>query len=284
MKITKVFIGVFLLTFSIGIIGYFLIPKTNKNIEQKEIVKSVPLVLPASKIEAKIQPNVFDIENFWDETEGKHNINFLEIGEVSNGEDIKAKSGETWFGLFNENGENVLRTTKIKVKTTKEENLVWKEISVSDKKNPIFLLKDKKKLKTGKVKTLYREKTWRENDDYNDAATVKDGFNKKFYFGDIEYTLRVERGVSTKQESLLVLLLETANTSQIVHFVYYMEEADYVGNLYWVGDLDRDGKLDLFMDFYGYEKGGYSSGLFLSSEAEKGKLVKKSEYFMLGGC
>jgi hypothetical protein len=283
MKITKTFISVFFLTFLIGTIGYFIIPKTDKNIEQKEIVQLVSMDLPAPKIETKVQPNVFDIENFWDDTEGKHNTNFLETGEVSNGEDIKAKSGETWFGLFNESGKDVLRPTKIKVKTIQEEG-IWKEVSVRDKENPIFLLKDKKKLKTGEVKTLYREKTWRENDDFNDSATIKDGFNKKFYLGNVEYTLRVEKGISTKQESLLVLLLETETTSQVIHFIYYMEEADYVGNLYWVGDLDRDGKLDLYMDFYGYEKGGYSSGLFLSSEAEKGKLVNKSEYFMLGGC
>ena len=78
-------------------------------------------------------------------------------------------------------------------------------------------------------------------------------------------------------------MLETGNIKQIVHFVHFAE-GNYVGSLYWVGDLDRDGKLDLFMDFYGYEKGGYKSGLFLSSVAEKGNLVKKFEYFILGGC
>ena len=236
MKITKTFIIVFLLTFLIGVIGYFLIPKTDKDIEQKEIVQAIPLHFPQPKIETEVQPNIFDIENFWDDTEGKHNTNFLETGEVSNGEDIKAKSGETWFGLFNENGKDVLRPTKIKVKTTKDENHIWKEVSVRDKKNPIFLLKDKKKLKTGEVRTLLREKTWQENGDYRDTATIKSGFNKKFYLQDVEYTLRVEKGISTEQEPLLVLFLETANTSQIIHFIYYQEEGDYVGNLYWVGD------------------------------------------------
>ncbi len=283
MKITKTFIGVFLSAFLIGITAFFLIPRTERNVERIEIIEAVPLESPTLKVEKKVEPTVFDVEDFWDESEGKHNINFLETGEVSNVKDIKAKSGEIWWGLFNENGIDVLRSTKIKVKLTKEE-MLWKEVSVMDKKNPIFLVKNKKKFKTGAVKTLLRDKTWRETDDDNDAITIKEGFNKKFFLGNIEYTLRVEKGISTKQESILVLFLETATTSQIVHYIYYMDEYDYVGNLYWVGDLDRDGKLDLYMDFYGYEKGGYSSGLFLSTEAEKGKLVGKFEYFMLGGC
>ena len=112
----------------------------------------------------------------------------------------------------------------------------------------------------------------------------KDGFNKKFNIGNTEYSLRVEKGISTKQRPIMILFLETAKTSQIVHFIYYMEKGDYVGNLYWVGDLDRDGKLDLYMDFWNYEKGYYSSGLFISSEAKKGSLVKKYKYLGFGGC
>ena len=284
MKITKTFVSIFLLAFLVGILSYYLIPKIKNNVELKPLVQAISLESPATNIEVKVQPNIFDVENFWDESEGKYNTNFLETGEVSNVDDIKAKSGEIWFGFFNENGKDVLRSTKIKVKFTDGEDLSWKEISVKDKTNPLFLVKDIKKLKKGEVKTLYREKSDEENGDYNESATIKEGFNKKFHLGNIEYTLRVEKGVSTKQEPILVLILETETTSQIVHFIYYMDKGDYVGNLYWVGDLDRDGKLDLYMDFYGYEKGGYSSGLFLSSEAEKGKLVKKSEYFMLGGC
>lgn len=284
MKITKTFIGVFLLTFLVGIFGYFGIRKINKQVERREVVQTAQSNFTAPKIEIQNKPNVYNIENFWDDLDDIYNRNLLEIGEVSNGEDIKAKSGETWFGLFSENGKDVLRPTKIKIKVTKEENRTWKDISVTDRKSPIFLLKNKRNLKTGEVKTLYREYTPEEINGFNESATIKDGFNKKFYLEGVEYTLRVEKAVSAEQEPLLVLLLETENTSQMVHFIYYMEEGDYVGNLYWVGDLDRDGKLDLYMDFYGYEKGGYSTGLFLSSEAEKGNLVKKIGYFMLGGC
>jgi hypothetical protein len=38
------------------------------------------------------------------------------------------------------------------------------------------------------------------------------------------------------------------------------------------------------MDFWNYEKGYYASGLFLSSEAENGKLVNLLDYFALSSC
>lgn len=79
----------------------------------------------------------------------------------------------------------------------------------------------------------------------------------------------------------MVLLLENDVESQIIDFSY---DNRFVGNLYWVGDLDSDGKLDLFMNFWNYEKGYYSSGLFLSSEAKKGQLVKRFEFLAYGGC
>jgi hypothetical protein len=54
--------------------------------------------------------------------------------------------------------------------------------------------------------------------------------------------------------------------------------------LFWVGDLNNDDKIDIFMDFWNYEKGCYLSGLFISSEAENGDLVKKLVYRAFGGC
>jgi hypothetical protein len=90
--------------------------------------------------------------------------------------------------------------------------------------------------------------------------------------------------LTKSKEKILALVLESGKSSQIIHFIYYHEFGDWVGSLLWVGDLDRDGKLDLYMDFYGYEKGGYGSGLFLSSEAEKGELVKQVADFSASGC
>lgn len=284
MRIIVKSIGVFSITFLIGTAFYFLIPKTETKFRIPETVTETPILLEAStdKAETNIDPKTFDIENFWDEEE-KFNIDFLETGEVSNVEDIRAKSGETWFGLFSENSKEMLRPTKLKIKFTKADGLDWKDISVNEKSEPLFLT-NKKQLKSGKIKTLFRGSTFKEaNEKDREVTGMKDGFSKKFYLNNVEYTLRTEKGVSTDKQKILVLILETADISQVIHYINY-QEGDGVGNLFWVGDLDRDGKLDLYMDFWNYEKGYYSSGIFLSSEAERGNLVKKSEYLMFGGC
>lgn len=53
--------------------------------------------------------------------------------------------------------------------------------------------------------------------------------------------------------------------------------------IYWAGDLDGDGKLDLYLDLANhYNVGQYR--LFLSSPAEKGKLVKEVANFRFVGC
>ncbi len=288
MKIILKSVGIFSITFLIGTAFCFLIPKTERTIQKQQMVVEQPVLpeISANKIESEVQPKVFNVENFFDDNE-KFNKDFLEIGEVSNVEDIKVKSGETWFGLFSENGKEILRPTKLKVKFTKatEKNgLEWKEISVNEKSEPLFLT-NKKKLRSSEVKTLFRGLNWKEASEKEAEQTeMKDGFSKKFSLNNVEYTLRTEKGISTENQKILVLILETAKSSQIIHYVDLYEDWVPVGDLFWVGDLDRDGKLDLYMDFWNDEKGYYWSGIFLSSEAEKGKLVRRTEYYMLGGC
>lgn len=283
MKILNT-LGIFLFTFFVGNLSVF---QTNSDLLQKNKLLVEPekrqiCLLNPSKKEPEFK--TFKVEGFWDQNNEPSNERLLETGEASNIEDIKAKSGEIWLGLFNKKGKDFLTSTKIKVKSYREHNLDWKEVSVKNKTNPLFLIKKSKNLKEGKVKTLFRIISSEESENYDETNSIQNGFFKTFSLGKKEYILRAEMGLSEKKEKILVLLLETGGESQIIHYIYYMEEGDYVGNLYWVGDLDGDGKLDLFMDFYNYEKGGYSSGLFLSSEAEKGKLVKEIGYFALSAC
>ena len=288
MKVFIKSVGIFLITFLIGTAIYFLIPKTEIEIQNPPIIVEQPIQtdVATNEVETVKPPKVFNVENFFKEEE-EYNKDFLEIGDVSNVEDFKVKSGDIWLGLFSEKGEEVLRPTKLKVKFTKakEENgLEWKKISVNEKSEPIFLI-NKKKLKSGEVKTLFRGETFNgASENEPEPAVMKDGFSQIFILNNVEYTLRTEKGVNTKNEKILVLLLETAKKKQIIHYVNLYEDWVPVGNLLWVGDLDSDGKLDFYMEYWNDEKGYYTTGIFLSSEAEKGKLVKSSNYYMLGGC
>ncbi|MDQ3131460.1 MAG: hypothetical protein M3Q99_11960 [Acidobacteriota bacterium] len=294
MKITKFFASIFILTFLLGYISTLFvklrqIETTYSSVHKMESAKTADINFKSDTLiqqnEINSKPKIFNVEGFWDELENQQNKHLIETGEISNGKDFKVKSGETWFGLFGGNERSYLRQTRIRVQRTDQSDLSWKEISVKGKEKPLFLVKNLKKLKEGKIKTIFRGSTWQETDEgEKELTSLGKGFSRNFNLGEKRYTLRVEEGISERQEPILVLLLETGSESQIVHYIGYSSEGDYVGNLFWVGDLDSDGKLDLFMDFWNYEKGSYSSGLFLSSEAKKGKLVKEFGYFGLAGC
>jgi hypothetical protein len=292
MKITKKSVCVFIFT---GLVGYFSTAFINLleanpvfyPVYKADSVKTSPDILSQKEIpiepkRTESEPRTFKVEGYWDELMNQDNKHMIETGEVSNSEDFNIKSGEIWFGLFGRDKESYLASTKIRVRRTDKD---WTIFSVKGKEEPLFLVKNLKNLKKGRVETVFRGHTWQEADEDNQELTsFSKGFIRSFRLGGKDYTLRVEEGVSEKNESIWVLLLETGQTSQILHYIDYSGENANVGNLYWVGDLDHDGKLDLFMDFWNYEKGGYSSGLYLSSEANKGKLVKEFDYFRLAGC
>lgn len=286
------YLGFFFLTFLIGCVFFLTfaeIPQFPIKTDDKfHVVESIPLSLSN---ETKFEPEIFDIVDDWEE-EIKFKTRLLETGDYY-GEDIKANSGEKWLGLFNENGKTSLRFTKIEVKRTDEYipggkkpiHEIRKTVTVSDKNQPLFLLKNAKKLSIGEVKTLYRQPSDEELEKQEiETLSLVKGFVQEFQLGDKTYTFRVKEGLTKSNEKSLALILETEQTSQIIHTINYSEPGDWVGSLLWVGDLDRDSKLDLYMEFYNYEKGSYSTGLFLSSEAENGKLLKKVAVFSTLGC
>jgi hypothetical protein len=78
------------------------------------------------------------------------------------------------------------------------------------------------------------------------------------------------------------LELKSGEKRKILHTVIESNYAE-LGNLYWVGDLDRDGKPDFFLELYEHDNVD-NKVLFLSSEAEKGNFVKKVAYFWTTGC
>ncbi|MGI8670450.1 MAG: hypothetical protein ACR2J3_11510 [Aridibacter sp.] len=293
MKFTKTF-GIFFLTFIVGLFFVFmtqtkyLAVKENHTkpnapkIEAKKI-KSVKEIAVFKPKVSETKPKILNVEKFQKQKDKNVNTKFVHSGEVTNFEDFKIKSGESWFGFFTENGKESIRKTKIKIKKSKENTLDWTDIDTTDLKRPAFLVKSVRGIKNGKVKTVFRGNVQLEDFDYSEETEIKYGFSKKLKLNEVEYVFRTEKRVSENGEDLIVLLLEKDGTSQIITFVYGNEDTP-VGNFYWAGDLDNDGKLDFYMDFWGYEKGYYNSGLFISSEAKKGRLVEEFGYFMFGGC
>ena len=217
-------------------------------------------------------------------------IKLMETAEVFHRDEVKAKSGETWLGLFSENGKFSLRSTKITVRrvfdelSDDEKTGKWTGKSVSTEgAKPVFLLKGAKELSEGRVTTLFRmphhEEGHLENQEY---ASIRPGFSKDFTIGKTTYTLTARSGRTSSGKTTLALLLESGGTSQVIHTVPDFE-GNYLGSIEWVGDLDRDGKPDFYLGLYVHDNVGYRN-LFLSSPAKKGKLVEKVAFFWTTGC
>lgn len=295
MKITKTFISVFLSALIIGCIAVLTTKKKSPPEKSEKI--NLPLQnyhdftkdIRKPETEPNFEPEIFNIVPDWEEDEPEFKMKLIDVLEIGNGyrkEEVLVKSGEIWLGLFEENGKFCLRNTKVRVRPERRQNYGNDVvIRVKDKTEPKFLLKNADNLREGKIETLFNRPTYKEAERLGiELTSLNKGFVQEFQLGKRKYTLRVKAGLTTAQDKILVLILESGNASQIISTTSYFEKGDYVGDLLWVGDLDRDGKLDLYMNYYTYEKGGYGSSLFLSSEAEKGKLVKEIASFGTAGC
>lgn len=218
--------------------------------------------------------------------DAKFIVKLLETGEF-HGDEVKAKSGETWLGLFKRGDDYFLSSTKIKVETVydaivddeEKDKKTGKGVSVNGKNQSVFLLKNANFLKQGKVKTVFygdRENSYEE-------MKITNQTNKTFKLNDITYNLFVttdeekEGWVNETSE----LILTDGKTEQIIY--PHSRCADCSWSIYWAGDLDGDGKLDLYFDLNEHYNVSQKR-LFLSSQAEKGKLVKEVANFRIVGC
>jgi len=295
MKVTRAFIALICLTFLIGC-GY--VPPSQEFAAPVVAATVPPEKTPTPLIETSMQLEMIEeVENWMDE-EYSFKIKLLETGEGFHGEEVEAESGETWLGLFNENDKYFLRSEKIKVRRVHddivdegdEQNKTGKSVSINGKNQPIFLLKNADSLKSGEIKTLFQGDTL---DDIDKAAesglatdemltTFKKGFEQKYKIGGEVYTLKIEEAINKKQEKILALVLESNGARQVLHTMNE-EYTNYLGVLYWAGDLDRDQKPDFYMELYVNDNVTFRN-LYLSSEARSGDLIKKVAYFLTTGC
>ena len=102
MKITKTFVSVFLVTF---LIGYVFVPATKKEVKISfettlKLLESLP---PPTETKSEIE--ILEENNDWeDREESKFKIKLLETGEDYDDDEVVAKNGEAWLGLFKEKG------------------------------------------------------------------------------------------------------------------------------------------------------------------------------------
>lgn len=213
--------------------------------------------------------------------------------------EVRAKNGEDWLVLVDQGGKEALVSKKAKVRRLKTNSWPGDEkdvrLSFGGSGDQIFAVKNIAGLRAGPVDSGYRQLSQKEIDRLGldvqvmEATSVTKtkfevGTVSKMEFNGKPYLLRASTGMSKDGSALAVLVLQTEELTQVIYSVpYVFGEAAFVGDLQWAGDLDRDGKLDLYFGPFN-EKGGLYSQLYLSSHAGKNELLKMVSIFIVTGC
>src|SRR5687768_10169423 len=206
-------------------------------------------------------------------------LSLVETGEFHGGE-ISARSGERWLGLFPAAGGFALLPTTLKVEAVHDPVVddgptekTGKKVSVSRALKPVFLLKGAGTLNRGAVTGVFSGERSLVN---GDVINLNIGRNK--------YQLKVVSDDPTPAGHLMrnsKLLLTGGAKSQILFSAGEPNDAGW--SLLWAGDLDGDGKLDLYLHLNTHYNTSQRR-LFLSTQATRGRLVKEVAVFSIVGC
>ena len=180
---------------------------------------------------------------------------------------VSAESGEVWLGLYQVGDEYELRSTTLVVNERRSERMRmdFKEVETDQPDEPLFLVRGLAELQQGKVETII-----------HDGEFIFPGHMKRLRHSRVYYTLAavgegIERRPFEVALSKYKLMLWADRRSQtLVESVRGFDDA--YPRVIWAGDLDRDGKIDLFMDSARhYQSIDYT--LFLSSAAKDEEIV-----------
>ena len=210
----------------------------------------------------------------------------LEVGEF-HGDEVKAQTGEKWLGLHISGGESMLLNYQLSVEAVHDQIVdepdqpdqkTGKKVSVDLPLEPIFLV-DADWIRPGPVQTLFKG---------NYEKSLERGSTITLNLVDASYELKVistEEGDKCPNAALpknAMLVLASEGYTQVLYTL------DECGNdpgwfLIWAGDLDGDGKLDLYLSVNQHYNVAEKK-LFLSSQAGKKRLVEEVAEFVTSGC
>ena len=212
--------------------------------------------------------------------------------DISNGsdifstpEDVPAKSGDRWLTLSRtRSGTFVVEESKISVRkySSKEMGDGLLKVRFLASSKPILAVRKLASIRPGDVQNLHFDPTG--EDETDEAESMGESFRREFKLNSVTYVLRVSRGITKAGQEIDVLVLTDGVREQVIdRSPIWPGSRPNLGHLIWAGDLDQDGKLDLYIDrSLGEEKAG--TGLFLSSHTKKGQLVKLAALFGHTGC
>ncbi len=207
----------------------------------------------------------------------------LEVGEFHK-EEVEAETGEQWLGLHISRDGSMLLNYELTVESVFDlvvdevGQKTGKKVSVDLPLQPTFLVNSDWILNAGPVETVFEGK----QEESQQIAPVT------LNLAGASYELKIagpEDGEKCGQDGLpknAKLVLTKGNASQVL---YSLEECgdDPTWSLLWAGDLDKDGKLDLYVSVTQHYNSAQKK-LFLSSQADEGQLVQEVAEFAISGC
>lgn len=184
------------------------------------------------------------------------------------GDEVKAKDGESWFGLYDIESGCCLSITELQIEPAldpyfdREDERTGKLVSADDGDGePLFLLRPMDSpFQEGPVTTVL----------VNSPVLLPDTTISLGAFGSLFTT---EKG----------LFLTDGEIVQRLSDVYPEPYGEHVF-VVWAGDLDGDGLVDVMLDDQPHYAYNQRLVLFLSSEADRYSLVKEVAVFTAVSC
>ncbi len=211
----------------------------------------------------------------------EENIELLRAGQF-HGNEVQAKSGEGWYGLFEIEDHFELKAVSITVEAVPDflsgnpDDRSGKSVTVDHPGKPLFLLKGWVAPHEGRINSVFSGYKFIYPGERISLKLGDDNYFSVSAFGEAVHL----RG-DTRLKNYTLQIEKAADYQVIAKYdAIYIDGAP---SIIWAGDLDCDGKLDLLMDLRDhYNVTEYT--LFLSSRADEGKMVKKCAVFRTVGC
>ncbi len=217
----------------------------------------------------------------------KRAIQLIEAGDF-HGDQVPARSGEKWLGLYANDATSELIISRLKVILVEDEindgrgsgRKTGKGVFVDRKTEPVFLLRNAPMLQPGKAITIYQDTNNEQTHSLfsgNLSALNLNGQPYRFSFQHHCYSAE-----APDQPACAELKLTDGVTTQTI---FQTNDPRVWADWYlrWAGDLDLDGRLDFYLTGSD-EENALKRRLFLSSAASAGTLVKQVAEFVTTGC
>jgi len=199
---------------------------------------------------------------------------------------VRDIDGQKWYGLFNTDSGCVLEEVKIKTKSCPspysghpgDTNSV--SITVEHPSEPLLLLHSLHGFESGLISTYFT------GDRFIQAGVII-SLGKEYSLTALglvtDIGWRHPGDLPTFDYRVLLLKYPFSRNDRQMLIQHEIAAAEDTPSLLWAGDLDRDGQIDLLLDISNHYAARHYV-LYLSSEADKGDLVKPVAELFIAGC